>query len=138
VGSNPTPSATSLECESLSYRFSSSAAVCSPSVSPFANIGTTLRPERSVPSSEFQGDDQAGCVCEPNALVVSAHAIPPHADCSPMRGSTAAEPSCAHCKQCARSAMRMTIGRHCKRRPLHDLHLGEAGFTSDFHSITDV
>jgi hypothetical protein len=40
-------------------------------------------------------------------------AILPHADCSTLRRSTAAEPSCARCKQCARPATRMTIGRHC-------------------------
>jgi DNA-binding transcriptional LysR family regulator len=52
---------------------------------------------------------------------VSAHAIPLNADRSPLCRSRAAEPSCARCKTCARSAMRMTIGRHCKRRPPHDL-----------------
>ena len=52
---------------------------------------------------------------------VSGPAIPLHPDYSPMHRSTAAEPSCARCKQCARPAMRMTIGRHRKRRPRHDL-----------------
>ena len=52
---------------------------------------------------------------------VSAYAIPPHADCSPLHRSTAAELSCARCKQCARRATRMTSGRHCVGRPPHDL-----------------
>jgi hypothetical protein len=55
------------------------------------------------------------------ALHVSAHAIHAHAECSPLRRSTTAEPSCARCKQSARPATRMTIGRHCMRRPTQDL-----------------
>jgi hypothetical protein len=52
---------------------------------------------------------------------VSAHAIHAHADCSPLHRSTTAEPSCARCKQSARPATRMTIGRYRMRRPPHDL-----------------
>jgi hypothetical protein len=52
---------------------------------------------------------------------VSAHAIHAHADCSPLHRSTTAKPSSARCKQSARPATRMTIGRHCMRRPPHDL-----------------
>jgi hypothetical protein len=52
---------------------------------------------------------------------VSAHAIHAHADWSLRHRSTTAEPSCAGCKQNARRATRMTIGRHCMRRPPHDL-----------------
>ena len=48
-------------------------------------------------------------------------AIPPHADCSTLRRSTAAEPSCARCKTCARPAIRMTMGRHYVCRLPHDL-----------------
>jgi hypothetical protein len=50
---------------------------------------------------------------------VSAHAIHAHADWSLRHRSTTAEPSCAGCKQSARRATRMTIGRHCMHhRPL--------------------
>jgi hypothetical protein len=56
-----------------------------------------------------------------SASHVSAHAIHAHADCSPMHRSTAAEPSCARCKQSARPATPMTIGPHCMRRQPHDL-----------------
>jgi hypothetical protein len=60
---------------------------------------------------------------------VSARAIPPHADCSSPRWPTVTEPSCARCKQSARPAARMTIGRHCMRRPPHDL----LGWACRFH-----
>src|ERR1700730_13906165 len=61
-------------------------------------------------------------------------AIPLHADCSPLHRSTAAELSCARCKQRARPATRMTIGRHCVRRPPPDLVIWDVGFIFDFHS----
>ena len=51
---------------------------------------------------------------------VSAHAISPHAESLTVRRSKATEPSRARCKQRARPAMRMTNGRHCKRRRPHD------------------
>jgi hypothetical protein len=51
----------------------------------------------------------------------SAHAIHVHATCSPLHRSTTAAPTRARSKQSARPATRMTIGRHCMRRPLHDL-----------------
>jgi hypothetical protein len=51
---------------------------------------------------------------------VSGPRIPMRTDRSPTRRS-AAEPSRAHCKDCARPATRMTIGRHCASRPPHDL-----------------
>jgi hypothetical protein len=51
----------------------------------------------------------------------SVPAIHAHADCLPLHRSTTAEPSCARCKQSARPATRMTIGRHCMRRPSYDL-----------------
>jgi hypothetical protein len=43
---------------------------------------------------------------------VNGPAIPLHANWLPLHRSTAAEPSCTRCKQCARLATRMTIGRH--------------------------
>ena len=55
------------------------------------------------------------------ASPINGNAIHAHADCSPLHRSTATEPSCARCKQCARPATRMTIGQHCKRSPGHDL-----------------
>ena len=41
---------------------------------------------------------------------ISSPAVPSHADRSPVHQSAAAEPSCAHCRECAWPAMRMTIG----------------------------
>ena len=55
------------------------------------------------------------------ASYVSAHTIHAHADCSPQHRSTTAEPTYARCKQSARPAKRMTIGRHCMRRPAYNL-----------------
>jgi len=77
-----------------------------------------------------------------HASHVSGPAVPPYAGCSPLQRSTAAEPSCTRCKQCARPAMRMAIGRHCVRRRPHDLRiLGcRLHFRCSFNSgsITDV
>jgi hypothetical protein len=50
-----------------------------------------------------------------------AHAVHAHVDCPPLHRSTTIEPSFARCKQSARPATRMTIGRHCMRRQPHDL-----------------
>jgi hypothetical protein len=73
---------------------------------------------------------------------VSAHAIHAHVDCSPLHRSTTAEPSCARCKQSARPAKRMTMGRHCMRRPPNDLlsWACRSHFGSSFNCgrITDV
>ena len=71
---------------------------------------------------------------------VSPHTIHVHADCSLMRRLVAAELSCARCKQCARPTTRMTIGRHCARRPLHDLLIFGCGshVRSSFNSRTRV
>jgi hypothetical protein len=56
--------------------------------------------------------------------------------------STTAEPSCARCKQSARPATRMTIGRYCMRRPPHDLLSWACRFhfrsSSNCGSTTDV
>jgi hypothetical protein len=51
---------------------------------------------------------------------------------------TTAEPSCARCKQSARSATRMTIGRHCMRRPPHDLLSWTCRFHFRSSSIAEV
>jgi hypothetical protein len=49
---------------------------------------------------------------------------------------SAAEPLCAYCKQCARPAMRMTIGSQCKRRPRTNYGFDIAGFTSVFRFMS--
>jgi hypothetical protein len=73
---------------------------------------------------------------------VSAHAIHGHVDGSSLHRSTTAEPSCTRCKQSARPATRMTIGRHCMRRPPHDLLSWACRFrfrsSFDCGSTTDV
>jgi hypothetical protein len=69
---------------------------------------------------------------------VRAHAIHAHADCSPLHRSTTAEPTSVRCNQSARPAMRMTIGRHCMRRPSHDLRSLACRFHFDLHSIAEV
>jgi hypothetical protein len=70
---------------------------------------------------------------------VSPHAIHARAHCSPRHRSTTAEPPCARCKQSARPATRMTIGRHCMRRPPHDLlsWACRSHFRSSFQSRKD-
>jgi hypothetical protein len=77
-----------------------------------------------------------------SASHVSSHAIHVYADCSPLHRSMTAEPSRERCKQSARQAMPMTIGRHCKRRPPHDLRIRGCRFYfgSSFNcgSTTDV
>jgi len=57
------------------------------------------------------------------ASQVSAHAIPLHADRSPLRRSSAAETSCARWKSAFNQVTRTLIGRHCARRRPNDLRI---------------
>jgi hypothetical protein len=69
---------------------------------------------------------------------LSGPAIPPHADCSPPHRPTVAELSCARCKQCARSAMRMIFGRHYVSRRWHDLPIWRCRFRFRFSFKAEV